>query len=113
MTLQKRSSIKKSVAKELGSLAIDSILAERGRNYGDFKGHAMITQSLKRSMKLGRSWTALTDDQKEALDMIAHKIGRILNGNPDFIDSWVDIEGYAHLVSGRLKLSQQRKGASE
>jgi hypothetical protein len=35
--------------------------------------------------------------------MIAHKIGRILNGDPDYIDSWDDIAGYAKLVADRLR----------
>ena len=41
-------------------------------------------------------------DQKEALFMIAHKIGRIINGDPDYADSWIDIAGYAKLVGDRL-----------
>jgi hypothetical protein len=43
------------------------------------------------------------DDQWEALEMIVHKIGRIVNGNPDVVDHWVDIAGYAKLVSDRLQ----------
>jgi hypothetical protein len=35
--------------------------------------------------------------------MIAHKIGRIINGDPDYIDSWDDIAGYAKLVADRLR----------
>jgi hypothetical protein len=35
--------------------------------------------------------------------MIVHKIGRIVNGNPDKVDHWDDIAGYATLVSDRLK----------
>jgi hypothetical protein len=45
----------------------------------------------------------LEDDQIEALDMIASKIARIVNGNPDHVDSWVDIAGYAQLVADRLQ----------
>lgn len=30
--------------------------------------------------------------------MIQHKIGRILNGDPAYADSWHDIAGYATLV---------------
>lgn len=29
--------------------------------------------------------------------MIAHKMGRILAGDAEFIDHWDDIEGYAHI----------------
>lgn len=42
------------------------------------------------------------DDQVEALEMIAHKIGRIINGDPNYADSWHDIAGYAKLVADRL-----------
>jgi hypothetical protein len=45
---------------------------------------------------------ALAADQQEALDMICHKIGRIVNGDPNYADSWVDIAGYATLVADRL-----------
>ena len=33
----------------------------------------------------------LNDAQTEALDMIFHKIGRILAGDPNFRDHWQDI----------------------
>lgn len=82
---------------------ITSTLEERGNRYGDFLGHAKITQKLKKRMRATKKWKSLSADKKEALEMIAHKIGRILNGDPDYKDSWVDIEGYAHLVSATLK----------
>jgi len=41
-------------------------------------------------------------DQKEALEMIQHKIGRILNGDQYYHDSWHDIIGYAKLVADTL-----------
>ena len=44
----------------------------------------------------------LAPDQTEALHMIAHKIGRIINGDADYVDSWHDIAGYAQLVANRL-----------
>jgi len=43
------------------------------------------------------------DDQWEALEMIVHKIGRIVNGDPDVTDHWVDIAGYATLIAERLE----------
>lgn len=87
-------------------------LTERGSCYGKFTGHALITQDLKRVIAehtpLGRTRADgsqddhLAPDQQEALDMICHKIGRILNGDPDYADSWHDIAGYAQLVADRL-----------
>lgn len=81
---------------------VDQTLAERGTRYGDFAGHAKITQGLKKVFIESPKWNALADDQKEALEMVAHKIGRILNGDPDYADSWHDIAGYSKLVEDRL-----------
>jgi hypothetical protein len=83
--------------------AIDSTLSERGKRYGSFTGHARITQNLKRAMADSPNWKTLADDQREALEMVAHKIGRILNGSADYHDSWHDLVGYAKLVADRLE----------
>jgi hypothetical protein len=83
------------------------LLAARGRTHGDFTDHAQATQTLKYAMQGfrradgSRSWDRLTPAQRESLDMIAHKIGRILAGDPDFRDHWDDIAGYARLVAER------------
>ena len=90
---------------------IDSTLNERGGRYGEFAGHANVTQNLKRAMGQHPGWRKLKDDQKEALEMAAHKIGRILNGDPDYIDSWHDIIGYVRLVEQRLEKEQATKTA--
>ena len=81
---------------------IDATLAERGRRYGEFPGHARITQDIKRAMIGSGRWHLLNDSQRESLEMIAHKIGRILNGDPNYHDSWHDIVGYAKLVADGL-----------
>jgi hypothetical protein len=39
---------------------------------------------------------------QESLDMICHKMARILNGNPYHFDSWHDIIGYARLIESEL-----------
>jgi hypothetical protein len=83
---------------------IQATLDERGTRYGDFIGHAEITCELKgiiAQYAITRE-KKLEPDQIEALDMICHKIGRILNGDPDYADSWHDIAGYAQLVANRL-----------
>ena len=84
-------------------MSIQSTLAERGKNYGKFSEHARITQGIKRAMEDSPNWIYLANDQREALEMVAHKIGRILNGDRDFHDSWHDISGYITLVADRLK----------
>lgn len=86
--------------------SIDATLAERGSRYGEFTDHAEVTQSIKDAMKASNNWDILPDDMLECLEMVAHKIGRILNGDPDYIDSWTDIIGYARLVEKRLIAEQ-------
>lgn len=82
---------------------LEDTLTERGNRYGKFHRHALITQHLKGVMFHYKDRKDMRDDQVEALEMIAHKIGRILNGDPDYADSWVDIAGYAQLVADRLQ----------
>lgn len=84
-----------------GSKSTEQLLAERGARYGDFKEHAEITWAIKGAMRDTSQWHKLTPMHKEALDMIAHKIGRILNGDPNYDDNWADIAGYAKLVADR------------
>lgn len=83
-------------------IAIDATLAERGGRYGKFKEHARITQNLKRAMADSPNWDKLSDSQRESLEMVVHKIGRILNGDPNYHDSWHDIVGYTKLVADEL-----------
>jgi hypothetical protein len=78
------------------------MLAQRGARYGKFADHARIAQDLKDVMQAEPKWERMAPDQKEALEMVAHKIARILNGDPNYSDNWVDIAGYATLISQRL-----------
>ena len=78
---------------------IKEVLADRGKKYGHFPDHARITQDIKRAMANSPNWRTLDDTKKEALDMVAHKIGRILNGDPEYDDSWIDIVGYTTLAT--------------
>ena len=82
--------------------ALDDILDERGSNYGSFKDVAGFAQEMKNAIRMCNN-SELDDDQIEALDMIASKIARIVNGDPDYVDSWIDIAGYATLVADRLQ----------
>ena len=81
---------------------IDETLSERGKRYGEYNTHAEITQGFKEFAREYIGWGKLSDSQKEALDMIFHRVGRILNGDPNYTDSWHDIAGYATLVENEL-----------
>jgi transposase len=84
---------------------VDAVLAERGARYGNFIDQARIAQQLKNvahtfAMQQGKTFDV---DQAEAIDMILSKLARILNGDPHYADSWIDIAGYAKLVADRLE----------
>lgn len=87
---------------------INAILEERGSRYGAFITHAIITQRLKAVMADTPNWFVLEDDMKEALEMVAHKIGRILNGDPTYVDNVIDIIGYMQLVLDRMNGEKER-----
>lgn len=84
---------------------IDSVLKERGEQYGDFVDVALLSQQLK-SYLCDLKMSPLAEPYMiEALDNIFQKIARIINrnGNPAHIDSWRDIAGYAMLVVKELE----------
>ena len=87
----------------LSHMDIKSTLDERGSSYGDYKGQCAVTRSIKRAIHDTPNWEALSDDKKESLDMIAVKMGRILNGDPEYHDSWHDISGYTELIAKDLE----------
>ena len=82
---------------------INETLAAREKTYGDYEKVALISQVIKDILKEGEQYIYLRAYQLESLDMIANKMARIVNGDPKYYDSWHDIEGYAKLVSERLK----------
>jgi len=81
-------------------MTTSDLLAERNSTHGDFESNALISQMLKEIFHESDGWSKLTYPQKEALDMIALKVSRILSGNSDFADHWDDIIGYASLGRG-------------
>lgn len=81
---------------------VQALITERGSRYGKFADGATIMRDLKHVMHEVDGWNNLTPSQKEALDMIQHKIGRILNGDPNYDDNWKDIAGYATLIVEEL-----------
>lgn len=90
-------------------MSVNKTLNDRGTSYGEFEDGANIAQTLKGVMRntLPHGWNNMAPDIKESLEMIQHKIARIINGDENYIDSWHDIQGYASLIEERLKRDQQ------
>ena len=81
---------------------VQETLNERENSHGDFIENGRLMQELKNACRYHTNWGALVPHQREAIDMICHKLGRILCGNPNHIDHWHDIAGYATLVENIL-----------
>lgn len=80
-----------------------SIIQTRSETHGDFTVNSHVSQAIKRAVRSHAGYMNLHDYQKEALDAVAGKIGRIVAGDAGFDDHWQDIAGYAELVRERLK----------
>lgn len=80
----------------------EDILKARGAEYGRFDNHALISQNMKVFM-FAQGRDKYSASQAEAIEMILHKLARIANGNPNHVDSWDDIAGYAMLESKILR----------
>ena len=86
-------------------MTTEEILNQRAKTHGDFSEFAITARLLKGCVasRLRQCEKVLTDAQSEGLDMILHKISRIINGNPNEKDHWQDIAGYAELVVRQLE----------
>ncbi len=74
------------------------VLEQRRGTHGDFSTNATVTQGIMCLLATGPSWGNLSDVHVEALHMIAHKMARVVCGDPAEPDHFADISGYARLV---------------
>lgn len=77
---------------------VDSTLNERGERYGNYSDVAGTTQQLMAIVECGANYEHLNAEQKTSLFMICNKIARAVNGDPNYIENWHDIAGYATLA---------------
>lgn len=87
-----------------------SIIADRELIYGSFAHTATISRALKHAIYCAGGQCRLTASQHEALDLICSKISRIISGDPNYIDNWADIAGYATLIVNDLTEAEERAG---
>ena len=87
---------------------IKRTIQERHETHGDYTRQAATATAIREAMFAAPNWDALSDVQHDALLMIAVKVSRILNGDPDLHDSWWDIAGYATLVADRLRKDEHK-----
>ena len=61
-----------------------------------------LTQQILSALRIG-NYDELPAPMKESLHMIASKMARIVNGDPEYLDNWHDIGGYAKLIEKLIK----------
>ena len=74
---------------------LKALLDERQKTHGDFAATAVVAQAIKVALRAGPNWTTMTPPQRETLENIATKTARIVCGDPNFDDHWIDIAGWA------------------
>jgi hypothetical protein len=78
---------------------IEETIKDRQSKYGSFKDFSKTYRDLQEIMYRADD---LTHSQSAALDMMCVKLSRIATGNPNLVDNWHDIAGYATLVEREL-----------
>lgn len=81
---------------------IMGVLDERGQTHGDYTHMSITIQKIKDAMRAGEGWQRCNAGQREALELMATKIGRIVCGDPNHNDHWADIIGYTTKALERI-----------
>jgi len=79
-----------------------AIIEDRNDTHGDYEVQAALSQSQKDLLRGLPGWQRLSPEQRETLDMVCVKMSRILCGNPNEPDHWLDMMGYVKLVHNQL-----------
>jgi hypothetical protein len=87
------------------------LLAQRHKTHGSFADNAAMSQRLKRVLRGSANWERLNCEQREALEMIALKLSRLLSGDPTLPDHVHDICGYAELLARATEAARRAEHA--
>lgn len=77
-------------------------MPDRTETHGDFGTASAFCQSVKDLARAMPGWEKMEPYQREAFDLIAHKMQRALGGDPSFPDHWEDMGEYAKMVFRKL-----------
>jgi hypothetical protein len=80
----------------------EPLTKERRKTHGEWADTARIANLLKQVLhgEIDRLDAELGAARTEALGQIMFKIARIISGDPNHADHWLDIAGYALLGKG-------------
>lgn len=92
-----------------GEATHSGTIDKRDKIYGPYSVNSDLCQAIKDLFRRRPGYAALLPSERESLDMIFHKVSRIVVGAeagappPARVDSWHDIVGYAKLAEDRVK----------
>ena len=87
---------------------IQQTLDKRSKTHGDFRDNANTSQRLKDVIRLAPNYLYLSYIQRESLDLVCTKISRILGGDHNEPDHWLDILGYIELAHNDLRFEPRK-----
>jgi hypothetical protein len=86
--------------------SVHTILEQRGSRYGRFIDVSEVYAQIREAM-YSNGADRYSPSQLHAIDAIAVKMARIATGDPNYLDNWVDIQGYAKLEQDILEELQE------
>jgi hypothetical protein len=84
-------------------VSIGEVLQERENRYGTFESNARTCQLFKNVLHAQHGWYELSYVQREALEMMMHKVSRLVNGDSTYLDTVIDIAGYNQLMLEHMR----------
>lgn len=94
---------------------INEILKVRKSVHGDFTENAGVHQELLNALMCSSGYLNLDPVKVTAIQCICGKLARIVCGDPEHTDHWIDIAGYAQLAADRTvnsKIEKDKENAS-
>lgn len=85
---------------------VSAVLSQRGSRYGRFIDVAAAYTQIREVM-YANGIDRYSPSQVLAIDALAMKMARIATGDPNYLDNWVDIQGYAKLEQDILEELQE------
>ena len=88
---------------------LDDDLRNKQIMNGPFEDMSQLSQALKFALRRGRNWEPMGPESKEALELIATHLAKILVGNATEAKHWNDIATLARLRGKALEDSLPKK----
>ena len=89
------------------TIDLQDLIQKRNELCGNHRGAALVSQELKLVMRhhLADLDCRLDAEIQEALDMMAHEMGRIICNNPTSFSAWANIAFYAQQVANMSEIA--------